>query len=134
MNVAGWTFKHYAWPSVVREQKILKGIRVMIRGTHGVLFNLGPSYYTCGIKVVQWTVWNAPSGSEAKVTKARATVMTRAATYSNPENTIKTSKGLFNTSTSKPIVTTDAMKISTGTAVIAADEIRQSRDSACDGK
>jgi hypothetical protein len=129
-----WTFKHYAWPSVAREQKILKRIRVMIRGTHVVLFNLGPRYYTCGIKVVQWTVWNAPSGSEAKVTKARTTVMTRAATYNNPESTSKSSTVNASALSFKRTAGIDITKISTGTAVIAADEIRQSRDSVCDGK
>ena len=60
--------------------------------------------------------------------------MTRAATYSNPENTSTTTKRYSSTSTSEKIATTLPTKISTGTAAIAVDEIRQSRDSVGDGK
>ena len=60
--------------------------------------------------------------------------MTRATTYNNPESTSKTNRKIFGASDDEMETTTAATKISTGTAAIAADEIRQSRDSVCDGK
>ena len=60
--------------------------------------------------------------------------MTRAATYSNPENIRKIVKGYISASEPALKAIIHVTKISTGTVVMAADEIRQSRDSVWDGK
>jgi hypothetical protein len=45
------------------------------------------------MRVVQWTAWNAPGGSEDRLINARTIVVSRAKMYSNPRNGERKSEG-----------------------------------------
>ena len=84
--------------------------------------------YKWGRRVVQWTAWNAPGGSEDRLINARTTVVSRAETYNSPKRDMKAAAvrapadwpAQAPTKSHRTITRTR----STGTAVIATDDKR----------